>query len=76
MKFVNVIEGEVVWFDVIVEGNLILVVDWFCGKDKLEDDGCYVMMNDEEVGIFILIIEDIFFEDVGMYKCIVVNEEG
>lgn len=76
MKFVNVIEGELVCFDVIVEGNLFLVVDWFKGKDKLDDEGCYVMMDDEEVGIFMLIVEDIVFEDVGMYKCVVVNEEG
>lgn len=34
------------------------------------------MMDDVDEGKFILIVEDIFFEDVGIYKCVVINEEG
>lgn len=76
MKPVNVTEGEAARFDVTVEGNPIPVMDWFRGKDKLEDDGRYVMMDDEEAGISTLIIEDTLLEDAGTYKCIAANEEG
>lgn len=34
------------------------------------------MLDDEEIGVYLLIIKDIVFEDVGMYKCVVINEEG
>lgn len=34
------------------------------------------MMDDVDEGKFMLIVEDIFFEDVGIYKCVVINEEG
>lgn len=76
MKPVNVTEGEQARFDVTIEGNPLPVVDWFKGKDKLEDEGRYVMMDDEEAGIFTLIVEDTVPDDAGTYKCIAANEEG
>lgn len=76
MKPVDVTEGEAARFDVTVEGNPLPVVDWFRGKDKLEDDGRYVMMDDEEAGSSTLIIEETVLEDAGTYKCIAANEEG
>lgn len=76
MKPVNVTEGEPARFDVTVEGNPLPVVDWFKGKDKLDDEGRYVMMDDEEAGIFTLIVEDTVPEDAGTYKCVAANEEG
>ena len=76
MKPANVTEGEAARFDVRVEGNPLPVVDWFKGKDKLEDEGRYVMMDDEEEGKFTLIIEETVSEDAGTYKCVAANEEG
>lgn len=76
MKPVNVTEGEPARFDVTVEGNPPPVVDWFKGKDKLDDEGRYVMMDGEEAGIFTLIVEDTVPEDAGTYKCVAANEEG
>lgn len=76
MKPVNVTEGESARFDVTIEGNPLPVVDWFKGKDKLEDEGRYVMVDDEEAGIFTLIVEDTVPDDAGTYKCIAANEEG
>lgn len=76
MKPVDVTEGEAARFDVRVKGNPLPVVDWFRGKDKLEDEGRHVMMDDEEDGKFTLIIEDTVPEDAGTYKCVASNEEG
>ena len=76
MKPVNVTEGEPARFDVTVEGNPLPVVDWFKGKDKLNDEGRSVMMANEEAGIFTLIVEDTVPEDAGTYKCVAANEEG
>lgn len=76
MKPVNVTEGEPARFDVTVEGTPFPVVEWYKGKDKLDDKGRYVMMDDEEAGIFTLIVEDTVPEDAGTYKCIAANEEG
>lgn len=76
MKPVNVTEGEPARFDVTVEGNPLPVVDWFKGKDKLDDEGRCVMMANEEAGIFTLIVEDTVPEDAGTYKCVAANEEG
>ena len=76
MKPVNVTEGEPARFDVTVEGNPLPVIDWFKGKDKLNDEGRSVMMANEEAGIFTLIVEDTVPEDAGTYKCVAANEEG
>ena len=76
MKPVNVTEGEPARFDVTVEGNPLPVVDWFKGKDKLDDERRYVMMEDEEAGSFTLIVEDTVPEDAGTYKCVAANTEG
>lgn len=76
MKPVSVTEGEPARFDVTVEGIPLPEVDWFKGKDKLEDEGRYVMMDDEEAGIFTLIVEDTVPDDAGTYKCVAANEEG
>ena len=76
MKPLTVSEGEAARFDVQLEGNPPPVVDWFKGKDKLEDEGRYVMMDDADEGKFTLIVEDTFPEDAGTYKCVATNEEG
>ena len=76
MKPVNVTEGEAARFDVRVGGNPLPVVEWFKGKDKLEDEGRYVMMDDEEEGSFTLIVEETIPLDAGTYKCVATNEEG
>ena len=76
MKPVNVTEGEPARFDATVEGNPLQVVDWFKGKDKLDDEGRYVMMDDEEAGNSTLIVKDTVPEDAGTYKCVAADKEG
>lgn len=76
MKPANVAEGEAARFDVQVDGNPLPMVEWFRGKDKLEDEGRYVMDDAEEEGRHTLIIEDAVPEDAGTYKCVASNEEG
>ena len=76
MKPVNVMEGEEAKFSVYVTGNPPPVIDWFRGKEQLEDDGRIEMLDDEETGAYSLIIKDTVLEDAGMYKCVAINEEG
>lgn len=57
-------------------GYFFFVIDWYKGKDKLEDEGWIEMVDDEDSGIYLLIINNMFLEDVGVYKCVVENEEG
>ena len=76
MKPMNVSEGEAARFDVQVEGYPAPVVEWFKGKDKLEDEGRYVMVDDGKEGRFTLIVENAGPEDAGSYKCVASNEEG
>lgn len=57
-------------------GYFFFVIDWYKGRDKLEDEGWIEMVDDEDSGIYLLIINNMFLEDVGVYKCVVENEEG
>lgn len=76
MKPVDVTEGEPAQFSVKVTGNPPPVVDWYKGKDRLEDEGRVEMVDDEDSGTYSLTIKDTLPEDAGTYKCIAENEEG
>lgn len=76
MKPVDVIEGELAKFSVKVAGNPPPVIDWFKGKDKLEDEGRIEIIDDEDSGNYTLIINGTLLGDAGTYKCIALNEEG
>lgn len=76
MKPVNVTAGEPAQFSVKVAGNPPPVIDWYKGKDRLEDEGRIEMVDDEDSGTYSLTINDTFAEDAGTYKCVAENEEG
>lgn len=76
MKPVNVMEGEPATFSVKVTGNPPPIIDWFRGKEQLEEEGRIGMEDNEETGIYSLTIKDTVVEDAGMYKCVAINEEG
>ena len=76
MKPVDVKEGEEARFDVRITGTPTPVVDWYKGKDKIEDEGRFVIVDDEEDELFSLIIDDVRSDDSGTYKCVAANEEG
>ena len=76
MKPVDVTEGEPATFTVKVTGNPTPVIDWYQGKEQLEDKGRIEMVDDEETNIYSLTIKDTVSEDAGMYKCVAINEEG
>ena len=76
MKPVEVKEGEEARFDVRIKGFPKPVVEWYKGKDKIENEGRFVIVDDEEDDLFSLIIEEVHPEDAGMYKCVALNDEG
>ena len=76
MKNACVQAGKQARFDVLVTGLPPPEVDWLKGDDKLEDEGRFSMIDNEEEGSFSLIIEDVKPEDSGKYECIAFNELG
>lgn len=76
LKNVSVESGEEARFDVRVIGTPPPEVDWFKGKKALEDEGRFVMVDDEEEDLFSLIIEDAQPSDSGEYECVAFNESG
>ena len=76
MKPVDVTEGEPAQFSVKVTGHPPPVIDWYKGKDKLEDEGRIEMVDDEDSGTYSLTINNTLPEDAGAYKCVAENEEG
>ena len=76
MKPVDVSEGEPAQFSVKVTGHPPPVIDWYKGKDRLEDEGRFEMVDDEDSGTYSLTINDTRPEDAGAYKCVAENEEG
>ena len=51
-------------------------VSWYKGDKLLEDEGRYVIVDQEEEQIFTLAIEDVLPEDEGEYRCVAENEAG
>ena len=76
MKNINIQAGKEARFDVHVTGSPPPEVDWLKGDEKVEDDGRFVLIDDEGDGLFSLIIEDVKPEDGGRYECIAFNEIG
>ena len=69
-------EGDEARMDVQVSGGPGTGVDWYKGKDRIEDEGRFVLIDDEEEDLFSLIIEDVKTEDAGRYKCVAFNDVG
>ena len=76
LKNITVQPGKEARFDVRVIGSPPPEVDWFKGKEALEDEGRFVMVDDVEEDQFSLIIEDAQLSDCGEYECVAFNELG
>lgn len=76
LKNITALLGEEARFDVRVVGSPPSEVDWLKGKEKIEDEGRFVLIDDEEDELFSLVIEDAKPSDSGEYECIAFNELG
>lgn len=76
LKNISALPGQEARFDVRVTGSPPLEVDWLKGKEKIEDEGRFVLIDDIEDDLFSLVIEDAKPSDSGEYECIAFNEFG
>lgn len=76
LKNISALPGEEARFDVRVTGSPPPEVDWLKGKEKIEDEGRFVLIDDIEDDLFSLVIEDAKPSDSGEYECIAFNEFG
>lgn len=76
LKNISARPGDEARFDVRVIGSPPPEVDWLKGKEGLEDEGRFLMVDDVEEDLFSLIIEDVQPGDSGEYKCVAFNEVG
>lgn len=76
IKNISALPGEEARFDVRVVGSPPPEVDWLKGKEKIEDEGRFVLIDDIEDDLFSLVIEDAKPSDSGEYECVAFNELG
>lgn len=76
LKNISALPGDEARFVVRVAGSPSPEVDWFKGKEKIEDEGRFVLIDDEGEDLFSLVIEDAKPSDSGEYECIAFNEIG
>lgn len=76
MRELKVDLGNKVIFKVVAKGNPKPEADWTKGDKAIEDKGRFMIKDDEEHGVFKLIIDDAQPEDAGIYDCVVFNELG
>lgn len=76
LRNISALPGDEARFDVRVIGSPPPEVDWLKGKEKIEDEGRFVLIDDIEGDLFSLVIEDAKPSDSGEYECIAFNELG
>ena len=76
LKNISALPGKEARFDVRITGSPPPEVDWFKGKEKIEDEGRFVLIDDEAEDLFSLVIEDAKPSDSGEYECVAFNEIG
>ena len=76
MKNISVRAGDKAKFEVRVTGSPLPEVDWLKADQKLEDNGPFIMEEDEDGELFSLVIEDVKPENSGVYECVAFNEVG
>lgn len=76
IKDITIQAGEEVRFDARVFGVPPPEVDWYKGKEALEDEGRFIIVDDVQKDLFTLIIEEALPSDSGEYKCVAFNELG
>lgn len=74
LKDIAAVLGQKVKFSIRVSGTA--EVDWFRNEELVEDSGRFIVVDNENEGLFELEIEDVHPEDIGTYKCVVFNESG
>lgn len=76
MKDIEVAVGDEGRFDVRVSGVPKPSVQWFKGSKKIEDEGKFMLIDDEEEDLFSLVIDEATADDVGAYTCRAANVAG
>ena len=76
MKDIEVAVGDEGRFDVRVSGVPKPSVQWFKGSKKIEDEGKFMLIDDEEEDLFSLVIDQPTADDVGAYTCKATNVAG
>lgn len=76
LKNISALPGDEARFNVRVIGSPPPEVDWLKGKEKIEDEGRFVLIDDAEDDLFSLVIEDAKPSDSGEYECVAFNELG
>lgn len=76
LKYIEVIEGDIVWFDVCVVGNFKFVIEWLKGGKVIVSGGRFKIVYFEDSNVYFLFIENVLVDDFGSYKCVVFNEVG
>ena len=76
MKDIQVAVDDEGRFDVRVSGFPNPSIQWFKGAEKIEDEGKFMLIDDEEEDLFSLVIDQVKPDDVGTYSCKANNEAG
>jgi hypothetical protein len=76
LKSVEVGEGEEARFVARIECYPRPEVEWLRGGTKIDDEGNYEIIEDEENDTYTLVISDVRMEDAGNVKCVASNEVG
>lgn len=75
MQNVQSFEGNEARFDIRLKGIPKPKVEWYYGANKITDRKKYYMIEDED-GLNSLVVTNVKFDDVGLYKCVASNEAG
>lgn len=75
MKDVEVELDSVGRFDVQVSGVPMPTVEWFKGTEKIENEGKFSLIHEEE-GLFSLVVDQVSTDDGATYTCKATNDLG
>ena len=71
---IEVAVGDEGRFDVQVSGVPKPTVEWFKGRKKIEEEGKFMLVHDED--LHSLVIDQVAVDDVGTYTCKAINHLG
>lgn len=76
MQDVEVTVGDEAVFEVSATAKPSPKVEWYKGKEKIKEGGRIVFEEDEDKGVFTLVIKHCKLSDNGGYTCTLSNEAG
>lgn len=76
LSSVKVTEGDDTNFEVRVKAKPLPEIEWFKGTKQIEDAGRYELSEDDQEGLYSLVIRNTILDDAGGYRCVVINEAG